>query len=456
METSRFSLIEIDGLDSKPQVAAPAMTTPVQGEPTAPARLDSLDQEGRARAVLVDEVLREHGLAFSEPTFFAWGTRGSWLDKAKRARAELHAMPLHRELAEEARRVVSAEGRRGDVVDFSSVAYGQDDRLRTRQGSHGARCTPQALKQLLARADAPGGAYLCDPRIDGLLREPHVNHWLGVRRGVEAATRRANADANRKAPAPQQTKLLSKLDGLGGRCVYGVVGPRYPHDYGMDRVIADVQGMFPGEARGTLHYDAATTRWRVDAAVGAEFEPVVGDVYRLGVRYGAHDAGGGSYFADLYGIRVRCVNFTKIKGLKRLGRVRHVGSVDELQARVKELVGAGAEAMEGYAEAVREANESAIVERSLNHGDARLVFHALVEGGYAPAPGGDRDAAVEAYHNAWLVEPGHTRLDFVNAITRAAHEAPWSSPWVTEEIEDAAGELLYNRLVLTDKQLENA
>lgn len=452
---TRFADLEIDGINNSYAPSAPKLTTPVPGEGGNVAQLSSLDAEGRSRAIAVDAALSASGLRFAEPTFFAWGTRGAWGDKARRARAELHAMPLHAELAEEARRIVALEDRRGDVAPLANVAYGADDRVRCKPGA-GVPCSPQALKQLLARAGAPGGAYLTDPRITGELRAPHVEHWLLARNEAEARARADARAAQVKQPDWQRVKLLSKVDATGQRALYGAVGPRYPHDYGMDRVIADVQGMFPGEARGTLHYDSSTTRWRVDAAVGAEFEPVVGDVYRLGVRYGAHDAGGGSYYADLYGIRVRCVNFTKIKALKKLGRVRHVGTVEDLQARVRALVEVGADAMQAYSAAVREANEQAICERALSgDGDARAVFAALIEGGYLPAPGG-AEAAAEAYHAAWLVEPGHTRLDFVNAATRAAHEAAWSSPWVTEEIEEAAGQLLYQRLVLTDAQVGGA
>lgn len=434
-----------------PIAALPAIIGSIKGESSA--RNGALDTDGRARAIAVDSALQAHGLAFNEPTFFAWGTRGQWGDKAAQAREELHRMPLHSELAEQARAIVAKEGRRGDIVDLAALTYGADDRVRTRAGSNGAPCSPQALRQIMARADAPGATYLCDARLPGTLRASHVSHWLGLRNTAEKAAQEAARVNGGKAIGSQAIKLLSKLDGNGSRALYGAVGPKYPHEYGMDRVISDVQAMFPGEARGTLTYDSASTRWRVDACVGAEFEPVVGDVYRMGLRYGAHDAGGGSYYADLYGIRVRCVNFTKIHGLKRLGRVRHVGSLTDLQARVRDLIEIGADAVSAYAGAVREANESAICERALSgDGDARAVFAALISGGYLPAPGGP-EAAAEAYFNAWAVEPGHTRLDFVNAATRAAHEGSWSSPWVTEEIEESAGQLLYQRVIFTDAQL---
>lgn len=448
---TRFALLEIDGV-SPPMVApAPAPLVTVAGESTA--RNGALDMEGRARAIAVDSALQAYGLAFDEPTFFAWGTKGQWGNAAGQARAELHAMPLHAELAEQARAIVGAEGRRGDVCDLATIRYGADDKIRTRAGSMGASCSPQALRQIMARADAPGASYLSDARLPGALRASHVSHWLDLRNTAERASHEAQRANGKREPAAQSIKLLSKLDGKGSRALYGAVGPKYPHEYGMDRVIGDVQSMFPGEARGSLFYDSASTRWRVDACVGAEFEPVVGDVYRMGLRYGAHDAGGGSYYADLYGIRVRCVNFTKIHGLKRLGRVRHVGSVEDLQARVRDLISIGADAVSAYAGAVREANESAICERALQgDGDARAVFGALIAGGYLPAPGGP-EAATDAYMNAWIVEPGHTRLDFVNAATRAAHETAWSSPWVTEEIEEQAGALLYQRVMLTDAQL---
>jgi hypothetical protein len=81
------------------------------------------------------------------------------------------------------------------------------------------------------------------------------------------------------------------------------------------------------------------------------------------------------------------------------------------------------------------------------------VFRALIKAGYVSAPDG-AEVAVDNYHQAWLKEPGETRSAYVNAITRAAHESPWSNPWATDELEEQAGKLLYNHVVLSPAQME--
>jgi len=425
---TRISLLEVD--DVAP-VRAPVAPAPLVLEAFEGAgRAGDIDPEGRARALAGAKLADVAGLAFSEPTFFVAGTQGQWGDKAKAARLALDSGATLRELAQEARTLVSAEGRRGDVVGLAGLTYGTDDRVRTRVGSTGAKCSPQALKQLMARANAPGGGYLANGALSGELRAPHVAHWLG--RAVEADT-----DA--------EIKLLSKIDAkTGQRGVYGTVGPRFPHDYGMDRVIADLAKVLPEQARGALVYDASSTRWRVDAAIGAPIEITVGEIHRLGIKFGAHDAGGGAYYATLYGVRARCVNFSEIQLTKKLGRVRHIGSAEALRERILELVTGADEAMKAYVEVYRESHEAQLAADE----SPRDVFAALIKRGYITAPGGDTDVAIDNFMHAWEQEPMRTRAGYLNAVTRAAHESVWSSPWVTDELEAEAGQALYQRVTL--------
>lgn len=44
--------------------------------------------------------------------------------------------------------------------------------------------------------------------------------------------------------------------------------------------------------------------------------------------------------------------------------------------------------------------------------------------------------------NGWYSEGGYTAADLVNGITRAAHEAAWSSPWIADDLQRQAGALL--------------
>jgi hypothetical protein len=120
--------------------------------------------------------------------------------------------------------------------------------------------------------------------------------------------------------------MLSKLAEGGKRVIYGAVGEKYPFEYGMDAVIRDVVASFPGEVRGVLVYDAVDHQVARGRGAGRPVRACRRRHPPVGVKFGAHDAGGGAYWADLYAIRVRCVNFSKLNAGRKLGRVRHVGS----------------------------------------------------------------------------------------------------------------------------------
>ena len=424
-------------------VAAPAPRKGTEGSGTA----GPVDAEGRARAIASDGIAAKHGIIAREATLFTWGTAGQWGQAAYKARQELRARPLLSAFAPEVKATVAAEGRRHDVVELPKLTYGVDGRLRTKPTSGGAVMTSHSFRQLLNRADAPGYAagYLGSEKLPAELRAPHVQHWLT--NAIEVPV------AGTAAPTAVKGVLLSKrIPNAGaGHHVYGVVSESYTR-YDMDRVVGDVLAACPSTARGSLKYDATTTRWSMDITIGAEFEPVVGDIHRVVLRVSGHDAGGGSIAVTLFAERVRCLNFSKVKLSSKIkGRIRHTGN--SVGAQVRALLSVQGEALKDFADAWKDANQEGLIrDTDTAGGDARAVFKALIAAGHVDAPEGE-DIAVERFFQAWLKEPGQLRSDYVNAITRAAHESPWSSPWVTESLEEQASELLYNRLTLSADQL---
>jgi len=438
----RFGMLEVDNGKPNGTIKPPAPATAqlpehLQHTETNTSKTHGdIDQAARTRAVAAAIVADKHGLVPSEATFFSLGTRGQWGDKAARKRAELHDRLIAPELLAAIDRTVKAEDRRGTVVALKELSYSDKD-LLGRAGKPGVRLTEHAFGQLLGRAGAPAyaGGYLGQPEVPSALRAPHVNHWLaGAHNGTDAI----------------RAQCLTKLLSDGERIGYGVVSEKYTR-YDLDAVARDVIASVPNTSRGALVYNPESTRWRLDLSIGAEFEPTVGDIHRVTLRVKGSDAGAGSIVVSLFAERVRCLNFSQIRLNGALDRVRHVGDV---RARVKGLLDLKGAALTDFADVYREANEEAIVAEALrSDGDAQTVFKALIKGGYVDAPQG-ADIAVERFFTAWLEEPGHTRAAFVNAITRAAHTAAWSSPWVTEALEEQASSLLYNRVVLTTKEVE--
>lgn len=406
-----------------------------------------IDTEGRARAIASGLVAHKHGLIPNEATFFSWGTRGQWGDKARKARLELAARPLIGELVKSVCATVGAEQRHQAPRVLTGLTYGADDHLRPEgQTTGGARMTARAFAQLLGRAGAApyAATYLGHESMPAEMRAEHVRHWLTEAVDTKQVQRKGER-VPRTVTVPRDAVLLTKLDTEGRRYIYGVVSDSYTR-YDLDAAIGDIAKAVPAESRGALAYNPESTRWRVDVSLGAEFEPVVGDIHRVTMRVKSSDAGGGSVTVELFAERARCLNFSKIKLRGKAARVRHTG--DSVADKVRALLDVKAEALRDFSAVWAEANQTALIGEALaGDGEARDVFRALIKAGHLPAPDGE-DAAVAHYFNAWLKEPGHTRADFVNAATRAAHEAPWSSPWASETIEDQAGELLYNQLVI--------
>ena len=78
--------------------------------------------------------------------------------------------------------------------------------------------------------------------------------------------------------------------------------------------------------------------------------------------------------------------------------------------------------------------------------DVATVFPALVANRAVYVPSFNSDEMVERLQRAWDVEPGYSKTAIVNAVTRAAHTEEWRSWMTSEDLERAAGELLYARV----------
>lgn len=472
---SRFSRLEVDDDPAPPAarahvdatiaavrtVAALGAAAPAPAAPEAlPALLagqerdtaqsyGDIDAEGRARAIRSGLLAARHGLIPNEATFFSWGTRGQWGDAAAKARLELRARPLIAEAAASVTATVAAEQRKATPRQLTELTYTDSDRLTRRVGkpADGARMTARAFAQLLSRAGAApyAATYLGHESTPAAMRADHVRHWLGKATDTVQVKGDRGQLTGETHEEPRDAVILSKLDAQGERYVYGVVSDSYAR-YDLDAVIRDVQAAVPPTSRVAVSYNPESTRWRADITIGAEFEPVVGDIHRVTLRVRSSDAGGGSVTVELYAERARCLNFSKIKLRGKLGRVRHVGA--DVAAKVRALLDVQAEALHDFSAVWADANRDALIGEALQgDGEARDVFRALIKAGHLPAPEGE-EVAVERYFGAWLKEPGHTRADFVNAATRAAHEAPWASPWTGEAIEEAASDLLYQTVHL--------
>jgi len=130
---------------------------------------------------------------------------------------------------------------------------------------------------------------------------------------------------------------------------------------------------------------------------------------------------------------------------------RYAGASARLSAPAGKLLLGGARvASRGGKPPSRQAKWSeATVENVLERygvDDVATVFRALVANRAVYVPSFSSDAMVERLQRAWDVEPGYSTTAIVHAATRAAHTEDWRSWTTSEDLERAAGELLYARV----------
>lgn len=114
---------------------------------------------------------------------------------------------------------------------------------------------------------------------------------------------------------------------------------------------------------------------------------------------------------------------------------------------IHELAQKAGHAMSEFADHWRAAHVTRVFNDSYTADDARAAFEKLVEGGFVNVKTDDA-AVVDKLVTAWRVEPGNTYQAINRAITRAAHADTWKVDADTEALEEQAGQLLYNRVMV--------
>jgi hypothetical protein len=243
--------------------------------------------------------------------------------------------------------------------------------------------------------------------------------------------------------------VRTMLDKEGKRGVYAVLS----RDYKV-RDLPECQLAFrkaleklsTSEARG--EFRMAGPRWTLRAtfhsALLAELARV-GEVFRAAVWVAGVDDGTGSVRVGVGVERARCVNLTTIS-VQEIRGLRH--NSRDFDAKLQDMLAHSVQKVAYFAEAWGEAAKQQVVEKVYDNLDPQAVFGELVRRGLVKIPGVSPEDMVERLVRAWRVEPGYARTDIINAITRAAHTETWKSPWVQDSLEEQAGNLVYNKLVL--------
>lgn len=356
--------------------------------------------------------------------FFALGTRLADSGKAKweESRRDHLSRPLIGDAVDGLIEKVRAEARADVNVNANRLRLLPTGRLSTDEGL--LSLEEPGFRGLAARVTPGGASYLsdCPPE----LRSFNANYWLG------------------QCEPERELTLRTRRDDEGGRTTFAVVGPRY-EAFDADEIAKLASEVIDPSARVQLAYDGY--KLRIDALfhspITAE-EAGVGETFRAGVTIQSADDGSGSIRTSALIERVRCVNLTRLRGVQATGARKHIGR--GIAEEVRTHVVAAQEKVAGFIARWKAIDTDVILDSGK---DPREQFELLVTRGYVKPTGCRREEFVNRLVRAWEQEPArYTRTAVVNAITRAAHSNPWSSPWAAQAIEEQAGELVYVRNVL--------
>lgn len=220
------------------------------------------------------------------------------------------------------------------------------------------------------------------------------------------------------------------------------------------KLLKTISGGLPSETRGRVDYDQDTTRLSADLTLQNPYEIeddiAVGRLHRLGVRLTTRDDGGERIRIRLYAERIACINCTlipvEIAGIDHV----HKGNVRYIMQAVRNLTSNAGRIMGEFAEHWSAAHITRVFDGAATSEQAQKVFVKLIDGGFVNANGIKKAELVERLVGAWSIEPGNTYQAINRAITRAAHGYSWA-PEVDEQLEEQAGQLLYQRVQVVNQ-----
>ncbi len=400
------------------------------------------------------------GLRFTEPTLYEHGTVlfDSGRSAAQRSRLKFEGRPLFEDAAAGALAAYRTQERVDTVVDLRMVRMdpANGHAFRTEQplapdysrfSDLGEAYSPDraervglsdlALGQAVARMGGPQSStsYLSD--CPPTLRAHNFNYWNDNAQSM-----------GKEKPAKVRTMLVKDRE----RTAYAVLSPQYQ--------VRDLPECLPvftkalesiGATGARGDYKMAGSRWSMRATFHSPISPEelrVGDIFRGAVWMSGIDDGTGCVKVGVGVERARCCNLTTIWA-KEVSGLRH--NSRDFDRRLVELMRTAVKAIEGFATKWADATRDSIFDGVWADPDPKKVFQLLVQRGLVKLTGEGKEELVEKLVRAWQVEPGFTRADVVNAVTRAAHTESWKSPWAQEELEAQGGQLLYNYVTIAQE-----
>lgn len=449
--TTRISQIEMDGAD----------LPTLESTPIVEAAAGEVSPVARARVEAGQSVLARAGYSApqgdGEGGVTAWaglamGTRCNMTGDENLAlsRTEWASKPATLDGLEKFAGVVDREERRQvDHVALASLrCRAEDGALAMQNGKwHVVDPSPRALSHLASFLSTDRGLPTYLPAAPFAIRHSIVSEYARMIAADERRKDKTIQLATRKNPR-QAGGVLAKPGAPAElpRELYRVASDKYA-SYEANVAARDlIEGCSDalGESRCEIVYDGERARFTFWFHADHVVDLAAGDVFKIGVIVSLDDVRAGAIRVSVVVVRNMCLNLIILGEQTKNALVqRHVGKGQtEIAANVRAAVEGSTSELEHFLGGWRAARSERILDGFA--GDPQPVFEGLVGAGLIKGLPGRGPAQVEALLRAWNKEPGHSRADVVNAITRAAHEeAWWTNPFESEEVEAEAGKLLY-------------
>jgi hypothetical protein len=394
-----------------------------------------IDQEGRARVEADLEASLANGFSHGD-TLYELGTplNEIGVENLRKSRQEFEAMPLLPDVLERARAVIATEERRDLTIPMHLLRAFTNGALYDCEGNveefyvgRGLPLNEHAFFQLVARGAFPrnAGSFLkaCPPE----LRATNLNHFLPL-----------SKEHNGK---PIELLLRTRRRAKGGREIFAALTKWY-RKFDVPELCDVIENLAEPGGRAESRYDGQ--RFELSIVYHTDIAPeagVVGEVFKVVLRVQTADDGSGAIKIRPGVYRTLCKNMMIIEQAEQVLSVAHnrTSMSEAVEAAMAEAV-----SKLDFAAKWTESRRNRVLEGIYGRAEVEHVFTELVKGGLVQIPGCSRGDLVERLVCAWEREPGWTQADLVNAISRAAHEEPWTNPWARSALEEQAGQYLYN------------
>lgn len=383
-----------------------------------------INPEDLKRVETEEDIAVKAGFALQAP-IYALGTPVNEVgeENYRASRRDFEKLPAFKRLVKDALAQIENEKRADGHGKLSDLKMVQDGTIEVPNQRAPLHISKRAFEQMLYRAGMPKGSasYLenCAPA----LRSTNMNEWL--RRSDDSILLRTRKSAS------------------GGREIYATLSDHRYHKYDIDRLANALVESIPTGARGEFIYDGS--RYQLKAHFHSDIQPksaVAGEIFRASVIVDSADDGSCALRVRAAVTRNLCRNLIILHTAKKEEQATHLDA--DLETKIPEMIKGACERVSGFAERWTQATRERIAEEAAGMYDATPIFERLIDEGLVEAPNVSDDDLLARLVRAFSEEPGGTRADVLNAITRAAHEETWANPWASSDLEEQAGKLLYN------------